>query len=45
MLLATLKIIVYGWLLVLVISTLILGLVFLIELAARAIRRRRRSTS
>jgi hypothetical protein len=45
MLLATLRIIAYAWLGVLVISTVILGLLYVVELAARAIQRRRRSRS
>lgn len=43
MLLTTLRIIAYAWLGVLVISALVLGLLYVVELVARAIQRRRRS--
>jgi hypothetical protein len=43
MLITTLRIIAYAWLGVLVISAVVLGLLFVVELAARAIRRRGRS--
>jgi hypothetical protein len=43
MLSATLRIIAYAWLGVLVISAVVLGLLHAVELATRAIRRRRRS--
>ncbi len=45
MLSATLKLVAYVWLGVLVISTVILALLYVIELAARGIKRRRRSRS